>query len=160
MKTIEHDVSQETAQLLKKLFSENLTSFLNLNEASRRSVDSELRCAYNLWRSTREQFAKDIQQLLMIYDVDDDYEEEPSFEAGANSPGHKAAFGFEDDQILVEATRDSEGALYRTYRELLDTHFGLSESLRLQLSAQSFSILETWTQLQKWADSRRYLRID
>lgn len=159
MKTIEPDLSHETAHLLKKLFSENLTSFLNLNEASRRSVDSELRCAYNLWRSAREQFAKDIQQLLMIYEVDD-YEEDHSFEPGATVRRSNPALGLEDDQILVETTRDLEGALYRTYREMLDANRGLPESLRLQLCSQSFSILETWNQLQKWADSRRYLRID
>lgn len=158
MESKENAFDPEVSRVLRELISANLSSIWNFNEASSRCLDSELRCAYNLWRAAREQFANDIHQLLLI--CDPGYKEESlSLEMILGKTG-EAKTRFQDDQLLVESTRDAEEALHLTYRKFIDEGSTLPKNLRAQLSSQSLSILESWSQLKKWADSRRYLRID
>ncbi len=157
----ENKVNQHICKVLQPLIQANLDSREGFRQAAEQAREAELRAAFSLQGSMREDFARDLQQLQYIYgqrEVDDGISVTGALHRAW--VGLKTALSSQDDQILIEEVCKEEASTYQLYRETLDTETALSDDLRAQLSSQSLAILQSLDQLRQWAESGRYLRID
>lgn len=130
-------------------------------QAAQQAWDSELREAFHQRAIDRKRLVQELQQIHTALEL-------PLPEPHISSPTDlcqawtdlKTALIQQDDQRLVEASAKAEALIVESYEQALRRADLLSATLRTQLTAQAIVVQHSCSQLQQWAENRRYLRLD